>query len=189
MRPVFGFIAFVVIIIFLIVLIVRGGNDSGAPATPRPELASAAQTDATFTFTSAGPIVANEDFAQIRINVTRNSRSVQVYRGYNETLVASQHFDNNTEAFNQFLSALDRAGYTAERRTNLESEAGICPSGRRFVFESDQFGEDFRRWTTSCQENGNFAGSLNVVRQLYTSQIPEYNQFISGTRRETGLNL
>lgn len=189
MKAILGFLAFVAIVIFLIVIIVRGGRNDNRTDSSRPELVSAAASDSVFTFTEAGPIVADEEFYQIRVNVSRADRSVQVYRGYQETLVASEHFNNNQEAFEQFLAALERAGYTRERGTRLDSEAGVCASGRRFTFVSDQFGEDFFRWTTSCKEKGNLGGSFSGLQRLFTRQIPEYRQFISDTRRETGLAL
>lgn len=189
MRGIFGFIAFVVVIIFLIIFIFRIGRSPEISAPPRPALVTAAESDASFSLISSGPIVADENFYQVRINVSRAGRSVQVIRGYNSQVIASKHFDNNTEAFSQFLSAIDRAGYTTQRRTNVETEAGVCPNGRRHVFESDQFGEDFRRWISSCRETGNFGGAFSTIQQLFQSQIPEYREFITETRRETGLGL
>lgn len=189
MRAILGFVAFVAVIIFLIIVIVRGGNEPEIPSSQRPALVAAASSDAVFSYTTAGPISANEDFYRIKINVSRASRSVQVYRGYGDTVVAAKQFDNNTAAFGEFLSALDRAGYTSERRTSFESEAGLCPNGLRMVFESDQFDEAFRRWTTNCKERGSFGGSIDTVSQLYIRQIPGYSQFIAQTRNDTGLGL
>ncbi len=189
LRTILSVLAFIVVIIFIIVMFARLTGNRGPEPLPAPSLSEVASSDAQFTFTESGPIVAEENHHQIRIRISRMSRTVEVVRGYQNLVVASQTLPNTEAAFSEFLSALDRAGYGGQRNTRFATEEGICPNGRRFVFVSDQFNEDFRRWTTSCQEKGSFAGSLNVVRQLYTSQIPEYNQFISGTRRETGLNL
>ena len=125
----------------------------------------------------------------IRISISRNTRSIEVIQGYQNKIVASQQLTNTQNAFSEFLSALDRAGYTRERRTNYSSEAGMCPTGNRFVFSSNQFSEDFRRWSTSCREQGNFGGQFSTVQQLYQTQIPDYSDFISNARRDTGLAL
>lgn len=189
MKAIFGFIAFVVLVIFIVVLVARGGNDSASDKVPAPQLADAAASGAVFRFTEAGPIVAEENHYRIVISVSRFKREVFVYRGYNDVQVATQSFSNTDTAFEEFLSALDRAGYTGERRTKYESEAGLCPTRQRYVFTSDQFGEEFRRWTTDCAERGNYGGEFGVSRSLFQTQIPEYTTFISDTRRATGLSL
>lgn len=187
-KAVLGTIAFIILIVVVVVIFARGGNDTPTNQ-PVPQLAEAAVSDAVFSFTEAGPIVAEEDHFRIRTSVSRFNRTVTVFRGYDNVVVAEQSFSNSETAFKEFLSALSRAGYTGERGTSFDSEAGVCPTGRRFVFESDQFGQDFRRWTTNCTEKGSFAGRFSTTRTLFTSQIPEYNTFIRDTRRETGLAL
>lgn len=189
MKAVFGFLAFVVLVIFIVVMIARGGNNTNQSGEVVPKLAEAASSDAEFRFTEAGPIIAEEDHYRIDITVSRNRRDVVVYQGYNNVQVASQTFSNSEAAFEEFLSALEQAGYTKERRTAYASEAGLCPTRQRYVFESNQFGEEFRRWTTDCVERGNFDGNFGVNRTLFQSQIPDYSTFIANTRRATGLNL
>lgn len=189
MKAIFGFLAFVVLVIFIVVLVARGGNDSQSSDTAVPKLADAASSSSDFRFSESGPIIAEENHYRIDITISRDSRSVVVYRGYNNVQVASQNFGNSEAAFSDFLSALDRAGYTNERRTKYETEAGLCPSRSRYVFSSDQFDEDFRRWTTDCVEKGNFGGNFGTMSALFRDQIPDYPAFLTDTSRATGLTL
>lgn len=189
MKAILGFLAFVVLIIFIVVVIARGGRDEQPITDTTKQLSTAATTDAVFEFDESGPIVSEEEHFKIVITVSRSSRRINVIRGYNGMVVASQSFSNTQAAFQDFLSALDRAGYTGESRTPYESEDGLCPKNRRYVFESNQFGEAFRRWTTSCREKGNFAGNFSTTRTLYRAQIPDIQTFINTTRSQTGLQL
>lgn len=190
MRAILGFFGFVILAILVIILIARntGGRDPATLET-KVSLASVASTESEFVFTESGPIVAEENFYQIVIKISRDLRTIDVIRGYQGSVVATKSFANNSQAFSDFLNAIDRAGYTAEQNTNLDSEAGVCPAGQRYVFTSDQNGEDFRRWSTSCRERGNFGGTLNTILRLYQDQIPDYTQFIRDTRTATGLEL
>lgn len=189
-KAILGFVAFVFLILFIVILIARGG-DSGNNVVKKdiPQLNTAASSESNFQFTQDGPIVAEEDHYSIQISINKSNRTVRVIRGYQGQVVANSSFGNNEEAFSDFLSALDRAGYTSVNRSRYQSEAGLCPLGNRFVFESDQFDQDFRTWTTSCRENGTFGGNFSTISTLFRDQIPDYNQFISSTRQSTGLSL
>lgn len=169
-------------------MVARGGNDNKGTG-PVPSLSSSSNSDANFEFTESGPIVADEDHYNIEIKVSRFNRTINVIQGYQGKVVATSSFSNNEPAFLDFLAALDRAGYTRKAATRFETEAGLCPLNRRYVFKSNQFGEDFRTWTTSCRERGSFGGDFNTISQLFRDQIPEYGQFISNTKSSTGLSL
>lgn len=188
-KGILGFVAFVILIIFIIILFARGGNNSPQSTAPAPVLSSVAKTDSSFEFQESGPIIAEENHFNIHIKVSRWNREVKVTRGYQGEVVASQSFGNNESAYADFLVAIDRAGYTKQNRTGFDSEAGLCPLDNRYVFKSDQFNEDFRRWTTDCRERGDFGGDFAVISSLFRDQIPDYNRFIADTRNSTGLSL
>ncbi len=188
MKAILGFLGFVIFIIFIVVLIART-NNRRPDLAPTPQLTEAASSDADFSFNTFGPIVAEEKHYRIVINIDRNSRSVEVYQGYNNLRVASRNLSNSEAAFSDFLSALDRSGYTDIQRTRYDTEAGICPTRNRYTFVSNQFGEDFSRWTSDCNEKGNFGGNFDIVSSLFEAQIPDYSKFISETRSATGLAL
>ena len=189
LKGILGFVAFIVLVIFIVVIVARGGDNNSSTNAPVPQLSAAASSDATFVYMEDGPIVAEEDHFRITISVSRWNRTINVYQGYENNVVSTASFGNNEAAFSDFLSAIDRAGYTSKRATRYDSEAGLCALNSRFRFESDQFGEDFSRWTTLCREKGNFGGNFSNTRTLYRDQIPEYSDFISNTRRSTGLSI
>jgi hypothetical protein len=191
-RYIMGLLGFIVLIILVIVLFARMGNrsDSNLDLASAPRLDEAASSDASFTYIEHGPIVAEEEHHEIRITVSRISRRIEIVRGYQDTVVAQANFDNNEQAFGQFLSAIDRGGYNLENKTDFESEVGLCPREKRYIFQSNQFSESFRRWTSSCRNiKGSFGGSLSTVRALFRDQIPDYRKFITETRKATDLDL
>lgn len=190
MKAIIGFVAFVALVIFVVVIVARGGNDTGQKnLEPVPKLSEAAASAAKFSLIEQGPIVAEEEHYRVNITIGRDSREIVVYRGYDEVKVASKTFSNSQGAFEEFLSAIDRAGFTTVRRTSLDSEAGLCPTRRRYVLESNYDNKEFRRWTTDCREKGDFGGVFATIRTLFRNQIPNYNSFISETRVATGLSL
>lgn len=185
-RYILGFISFIALIILGIVLIARVSNrgDNTIELAPTINLVEAVDSNADFVFTEQGPIVANEDHYQIRITVNRNNRRVEYIKGYEGTVVSQINLDNNEESFRQFLSAIDRVGFDTTRETKFDSEAGLCPRGRRYILESEQADNSFRRWTTSCNKQlGDFGGNLNSVASLFRKQIPNYTKFVSQGRR------
>jgi hypothetical protein len=191
MRYILGVIGFIAIFVILIVLIFSLHSPSGSNTTqtntPVPKLADLAGGDTVTRFTSDGPIVAEENHRSVRIMIDQHHRSIDVIQGYQGTVLATENFDNNKDAYATFLAALDRAGFTLERKTKLDSEAGLCPTGGRLIFElyntpNDSSYKPFRRWSTTCSSSqADFGGSVGTVTGLFKAQIPNYNAFISQT--------
>ncbi len=190
MRYILSFLGFLAVIVFLIVLIFRlGSSNNVTPTAPAVDMAKVASSSASFIFTEEGPIVAEEDHYQIRITVSDTNRRVEILRGYQYNVVAQADFDNNSQAFSQFVSALAQNGYNKERKTRLTSEDGVCATGRRFIFETSPADVLPRRWSTTCEEKGNIGGNINRITDLYRKQIPGYEKFISDAKRATGLKI
>lgn len=134
--------------------------------------------------TLRGPIVADENFHSYRITVTPSSRNMTTYRGYLDQTVDSVQLTNNTEAYTQFVYALNR-----EKLMNakpLEGDAndtrGVCPLGVLYEFSVLEGKDTVRKlWTSSCS---NAKGSLKVsslkkVNRLFKKQIPEFEKLSS----------
>lgn len=134
--------------------------------------------------TLRGPIVADENFHSYEISVTPSSRNMTTYRGYLDQTVDSVQLTNNTEAYTQFVYALNR-----EKLMNakpLEGEAndtrGVCPLGVLYEFSVLEGKDTVRKlWTSSCS---NAKGSLKVsslkkVNRLFKKQIPEFEKLSS----------
>ena len=193
LRYILGFLGFLAAIVFIIVLIFRlSGRNADQVVTdlaPTPRLVEMVDAGANFVFTEEGPIVAEEDHYKIRITVSSAGRRAEVIKGYQNTVVGQVNHANNTEAFRQFLSALDRAGFTTERETEFDSEAGVCSNGKRYIFESGSNGLVSKRWSSNCREKGSQGGDVNALTKLFEKQIPEYNTFLSQTRKTSGLRF
>jgi hypothetical protein len=145
-------------------------------------LSDYAGSDAVAEITADGRIVAEEQHYQFRITVGRDYRRLDIIRGYQNTIVRSKTYSNTKEAYEAFLKAQDKAGFTRQRKLAVETdETGQCPTGYRYIVDlrsgADQI---LRSWTTSCDTgSGTFGGNLGLVRQLFREQIPDYDSMTS----------
>jgi len=191
---VIGFIIGFILLIVLIVTLRPSTSSTNRTNTPSPKLADLASTDATVRYSTAGPINAQEDHREIRITVNNDERVVDVLQGYQGDVLAHETFTNSTEAYQSFLAGLDRAGFTLTKKTNLDTEAGLCPTSNRYVYElydtpANSAYKAFRRWSISCGTTASFGGSASTVRTLFTSQIPNYATFINDTPGASAINF
>ena len=134
-----------------------------------------------------GPVVANEDRESYEVTVTTSSRRFVAYKGYSQSQVESHDYDNTYEGYQQFVYALNRAGFDKERTVN-ESQAddrGACSTGKRYVYELFENGDVIKRtWTTTCgSAKGTFAGTNAVVKELFNKQIPEFRTAIKSLKQ------
>lgn len=185
MKYFLGFLAVLAVGILAIVLLTSGGPaEPGQPGERQVTLTDYAGTDAVVRLTTQGEIEAKEEHRAIRITVGRDRRNVEVIRGYDGEVIKSQPYDNSQSAYEEFLHALQNAGFANQKDTPLESEEGVCPTGRRYIYEAlDNSQEELRLWSTSCSDRqGSFAGEAGLVRQLFEAQIPEYNEFAQDVR-------
>jgi len=150
-------------------------------------LSEYAKTDAVISYTRIGITNAESLHRAIRITVSRNAVSVDILAGYHGEVagkvIKSQSFINNQEAFAYFLASLQTLGYMNKREISENIEfIGQCPLGNKYVFQNSNIdGLKDILWTTSCSSSqGNFAGKLNSVQQLFINQVPNYSQFVAG---------
>jgi|AntRauTorcE11897_2_1112592.scaffolds.fasta_scaffold00258_9 hypothetical protein len=137
------------------------------------------------SFTEYGRIVANEEFEAVRVTVTAQERTLDVLRGYDLTIEERVQLPNITSAYKALLYSLDSYNATETQESTIEAEDGVCPSGRRFVFEIKVDDEVVHRtWTSSCRRSdGTFAGDRSSVEALFQEQIPEYRDIVRDARR------
>lgn len=134
------------------------------------------------SLTTQGKVVGDEDFRSIRVKVTQYNRTVEVLKGYDNTVDKTQQFTNTRAAYDTFLHSLANLGFTKSRKANYADERGVCPTGNRFIYLLQEDGNDVHRsWSASCGNVGSFAGA-SQVRQLFQSQIPEYSKFVQGVQ-------
>lgn len=180
MKYFFGFLASIGLIIFVIVLIVRGftGGTKDDKKLPTP-LIEYANTSVQMQYTMNGPVVADQERKSLRITVGQDQANIEVLEGYSQNVVASRTYINNQAAYSEFLRALDIAGYTrGADDPATKDERGYCPAGFRYSFDIvDGSDQKQHYWATSCgSKQGTFKGKTPQVRALFEDQIPEYGK-------------
>lgn len=137
-------------------------------------------------FITDGAIVGLERHRSIRITVDQSNRTLEVLRGYNEEVIRSQEFANDSAAFTKFLIALDTMGYSKENPKVSKDERGVCPLGNRYIYEATyKSGDPLRTWSSSCNTAGRFQGNTANVQQLFRNQIPEYSKLVADVNLST----
>jgi hypothetical protein len=175
MRYFLGFLASIGLIILVFVLVLRGfGGDS--EKTLQNPLTDYSSTDAIVRMTVDGPIIAEQQHQAYRISVGRSETRIETLQGYEYETIESKTYDNNQQAFFNFLRAIELDGFTkglAKADSQTQDERGVCATGNRFVFEIMSGTSQVQRyWTTSCGNQGTFKGNAQRVKQLFDRQIP-----------------
>lgn len=136
------------------------------------------------TMTVRGPIVAEEAFTSYRISASNSERSMKVYKGYLEEETSGKTLGNNTQAYEEFVYALDKANMTKERNAAADDELddlrGICARG--YVYEYAVLSGDSeveKRWTSTCEgSKGTLDASKDQLSELFLAQIPGSSELI-----------
>jgi hypothetical protein len=149
--------------------------------TSRDALRSTAAGNSV-SVTVRGPIVGDEDFRSYVIDVSPESRSVKTYQGYRNTVIDQKIVANTTQAYEEFVYALDRAGLAsgAEYQGDRNDTRGICATGKLYEFSILKDGQSVKTlWTTSCRSA---AGSLRaneaLLVPLFKDQVPDAQKLI-----------
>jgi hypothetical protein len=134
--------------------------------------------------TVRGPIVADENFTSYRISVSNSDRSMDVYKGYVEEQTNGKALENNTQAYEEFVYALDKAnmmkGNSAADDENKQDIRGICARGYVYEFAVLSGGNEVKKlWTSTCSgSKGTLDASKDQLSQLFLAQIPGSNELI-----------
>lgn len=180
-RYLIGFGLVILLLFVIIFMIVRGGggDDRGkVPETKKTLVSYATNDDVTLTSTLIGPVTAPQNHNEVQIEVTNSQATVNVMNGYDGNIINSRSYPLTTEAFTEFLSALDKAKYTeGDTDEALRNDDGYCATGQRYVFEIREGGNNIQRfWATSCGGTKTFKGNTGAVLELFQNQIPDYNE-------------
>lgn len=137
-----------------------------------------------------GPVTAPETHVEQTFSITSNTRDLWVYKAYGTDPVFSYQYKNNLAAFQDFLVALQNAGFTKLATPSptvtpaggTSPEDGACPTGKRMVYELQADGKSIlRSWSSTCG-TGTFGGQSAAVISLFQKQIPELSK-LSGDLR------
>jgi len=141
-------------------------------------------TGRSVAMTVRGPIVAQENFTSYRVTASNSERSLNVYKGYLEEQTNGKAFSNNTQAYEQFVYALDKANMTKGRDVaNDETDddlRGICAGGYVYEFSVLSGGNEVRKlWTSTCDgSKGTLNASKDQLSRLFLAQIPGANELL-----------
>jgi hypothetical protein len=128
-------------------------------------------------WTVRGPIVADEQFKTYTITISPTARSFMTYGGYEEQVIATKTYGNNTKAYEQFVYALEKANIAKTRRASDADFRGVCATqGLAFKYESLQDDTtNHSLWTTTCSgSKGTMTASTGQIQALFTNQIPDF---------------
>lgn len=173
----------VLLIIFGIVIFNRGGTKTVTTTNskkPITLLDYATNNNAVVQYSLEGPINAVEDHRTTQITISPTSRIVTVFKGYQFQALVSRTYPNDNNSYNEFLTALNRAGFTKEHKLEVAvSEASICPTASRTNYRLIDNGKDVMNlWSATCT-TGSFGGSIPLTTTLFQTQIPNYGTVIS----------
>lgn len=141
-------------------------------------------TGRSVTMTVRGPIVAEENFTSYQISASNGERSMKVYKGYLEEETNGKTLGNNTQAYEQFVYALDKANFTEQRNAAADDELrdlrGICASGYVYEYATLSGGNEVKKlWTSTCDgSKGTLGASREQLTELFMAQIPGSSELI-----------
>ena len=140
-----------------------------------------------------GPVNASENHYSIVMTVSVGQRRITTFQGYNGAVIRDEKLNNTQAAFDDFIAALNRAGFMKESPSD-EPNQGICATGQLIFFEVFEYVTDDngnvteksakKLWTTTCDKlNGDFAGMLTNVINLFKTQIPNSQAIIDEAKK------
>lgn len=189
MKFFFGLLAFIAAIVVVVLLIVSlfrtldsqsGGKNN--PISSTYNLEDESSINSVVRYTVSGPIVAEENYREVRITISQNTRTIEQINGYQGKVANTSTFSNTTAAYQAFIGALRAAEFTSRRSGETSDISATCVTGQRLKYELSVANEKpVDTWTTSCSFNhGNFAGNPTGTAQIFRAQIPNFNEFTSG---------
>lgn len=153
-----------------------GDTQSGIAVNEGEEALTRTENGSGVRMTVRGEIVGNGEFNSYTITIRPTYRNMTTYVGYEKQIVERRELNNNKEAYEQLVYALQRLNYMGA--TPFEGERndtrGICATGLLYEFEVLRDNRSVQKlWTTSCDDSGSFDANLTRVRELFQDQIPD----------------
>jgi hypothetical protein len=177
MRYFVGFLITVGLIIFVIILLFRGGGPVKEPLF----LPDYAGTTAIARYVIDTEISSPQTHRSVEITVGNQTSTLSVLKGYDGDIERTKSYDMTDTAYDVFLHALQVSGFTqGNDNPEFRDERGQCPLGNRYIYEMVNDDERLMRfWSTSCN-TGTFKGEADAVRELFEKQIPDFDDLTDG---------
>lgn len=183
--PVILFVAVVVLIVAAFISISRGlfGESEPVDDPGRTSLTNTG-SDRSVRMTVRGPIIAEEEHRSYQISISPDKREFTSYQGYLDRPIDRQQLDNNSQAYEEFVYALDRYGLMVGSEGENEDNdlRGRCPTGTLYEFETVNAGNVVKRlWSSSCRgDDATLQADRGDVTELFRDQIPEIRKLTRG---------
>lgn len=181
MRYFLGFLAAIGLIVLVFILVLRGLSGP-RQSNVQTLLTDYSKTKTVMRMTIDGSVNADQNHRQVRVTVGRDENVIETISGYQGEVLDTQIYPNNEEAYFVFLRALQFQGYTKGNPDPARAdERGVCPNGKRYIFEIVTGSATVQRyWTTSCDGGGTFNGATSSIRLLFQKQVPDYSKMTRG---------
>lgn len=182
-----GLAALVVIVIIAVYSV--GKKTPSKPAPSQISLTDYTTDGSTVQLTIEGPVNADELHRSSSISVSRDGRAVEFDKTYGDIPITSANYVNNQDAFDDFMAALQNAGFTKQAKGSKtqQDDTGQCPLGQRYTYElitNDTV--VLQTWSSSCLSKAQtFGGNAQLVRTLFQAQIPNYSTLQSASQKAT----
>lgn len=179
MRYFIGFVAVVILVVGVFMLVLKGFSGNGNDTKKKTEinLVDYSNSETVVKLVVDGPIVADENHRGYRITIGRDATTFEGYKGYDKSVFRAQTYANNTEAYANFLRALQLQDFTKGiDDPALADMRGVCPNGSRFEFIVETAGQNEQRYWSSTCGGGTFKGDSQTIRSLFSRQVPDFNK-------------
>ena len=186
MKYFFGILAFIAAIVVVILLatsLFRGfGTAPASSYTQTVTLTDENIIDSVARYVMTGPVVAKENYQEVRITISKNARTLEVVNGYQGDVVQTQTLQNTEDAYRAFLGALSAANFSYKRDTGEIDPRVTCVTGQKYYYVLQVESEKkVDTWSTSCASSqGNYGGLAEPTFQLFQAQIPNYAELTRG---------
>lgn len=175
----------IILIVFVIVQSIKWlGNISQNEPSENNLIASSdstlveyADNDGRAVLTYSGPIVAKEQYKQVRMTITASERRLEIISGYGEKVSRTVRLDNDLSAYTALLRALYLNGFTNSQDGQVEDDAtGTCFRGKRIIGEIfDDNQNVIKLWNTTCgRKLGTMDARFQDILSLFQKQFPDY---------------
>ncbi len=185
------FISFVVVVVVIVAIVSIGrAIFGGAQKTDETDQQDAGRTalldtseNHSASLTVRGPIVAQENFYSYNITISPSQRTMNVYSGYLDDVKKSKNLDNNEQAYEQFVYALDKANMMKGTMPSDDAKndlRGICATGYVYEYAVLVDKKSVKHlWTSTCGgSKGTLDANVSQLNNLFLAQVPGSNDLI-----------
>jgi hypothetical protein len=172
-----------IILIFIIIL----KAFSSAPSKPSSPLTDYSNTSTVVELTINGPVTNDQNHNSVQMIVGQTQNEINLIQGYQNDVISTKSYPNNSAAYGVFLRSIDFAGYRqGNSDPNLTDYRGYCPNGNIYIYQVLNGNNTIEQyWSTTCGNLGTFKGNSSLVLSLFEGQFPDFGGITSNANLAT----